>query len=215
MKTHCTPYQRHSRFVLRVLTTLFVVLFAVYLYLGLPKVKPVADRFHCESNLRELYHALERYISTHGDVPRDASGNASISRLGDPVVQRDIGIASSILRCPADNNPIGPSYLLYPALTIHHFGRDSAVVIACERMPHHPSSGHSGPTRVVLAGDGSTKLMTLPLKEQETWMRLFLSGDDRAARVRMVNGCRYEGTSARIELYTGGEEDRCQDTTPN
>lgn len=169
--------------------------------------RPAARRIQCTANLRTLYDALVKHVSLHGDVPRGKDSKASIDPLDNPKAQEEIGIDSSTLRCPADNNSSGPSYVLNPAMSAHDLGSNSATIIACDRLPHH----HHGPgaqksVTVVLIGDGTTVLMFLPLKEQEEWRRLFLSGDERACRVSMKDGSKGNWTSGDIMWYVGHEK---------
>ncbi len=169
-------------------------------------VRSAAKRTQCVDNLRVLYDALVTYASLEGDLPRDRDGRVSIDPLGDPNVQKDVGIDSSVLKCPADEDSAGPSYVLNPALSVHDLGRDSATVIACDRIPNHVRSGTPNSTRVVLIGDGSRVVMDIPLKEQEEWLRLFLSGDNRACTVSASNGTKGNWTSSGIMWYVGQEK---------
>ncbi len=146
-------------------------------------VRSAARRNQCETNLRTLYDALVRYVSLHGDVPRGKDGKASIDPLEDPKIQKEIGIESSVLRCPADSDAGKPSYMLNPALSVRDLGRDCATIVACDRLPNHIGARTHNSATVVLIGDGTTVVMDLPTKEQEEWRRLFLSGDKRAGSV--------------------------------
>lgn len=166
-------------------------------------VRSAARRAQCETNLRTLYDALAKYISLHGDVPCGKDGKASIDPLDDPKIQNELGISSSILRCPADNNSTEPSYVLNPTLSAHDLGRDSTTIIACDRLPNHLGADTHNPVTVVLIGDGATLLMDLPLKEQGEWRQLFLSGDKRACSVSMKEENR---TSSGAMWYVGKEK---------
>ncbi|WP_460182205.1 DUF1559 family PulG-like putative transporter [Thermopirellula anaerolimosa] len=149
--------------------------------------RSAARRVQCDSNLRTLYDALLKYVSLHGDVPRGKDGKASIDPLNDPKVQEELGIGPSTLRCPADKNPSGPFYVLNPALIASDLRDDSTTIVACDRTPNHV--GFMGnPLRLVLLGDGSRVCMYVPLKDQEEWLRLFLSGDKRACTVLRKEG---------------------------
>lgn len=170
---------------------------------GCCDVRPTARRAQCQTNLRTLYDALVKYVSLHGDVPRGKDRKVSIDPLDDPKIQKEVGIDSSTLRCPADNNSAGPSYVLNPALSVHDLRRDSATVIACDRLPNHLGACTHNSVTVVLIGDGTTVVMDLPLKEQEEWRRLFLSGDKRACSVSMKEGNR---TSSGAMWYVGEEK---------
>ena len=166
-------------------------------------VRSAAREAQCNTNLRTLYDALVKYVSLHGDVPRGKDGKASIDLLDDPKIQKEVGIDSSTLRCPADRNSSGPSYVLNPALSVHDLGRDSATIVACDRLPNHVGAYTHNRVTVVLIGDGATVRMDLPLKEQEEWRRLFLSGDKRACSVSMKEGNR---TSSGAMWWVGEEK---------
>lgn len=166
-------------------------------------VRSTAREAQCDSNLRTLYDALLKYVSLHGDVPRGKDGKASIDPLNDPKVQKEVGLGPSMLRCPADNDSSGPSYVLNPALTASDFGDDSTTIIACDRVPNHVGASTRNPVTVVLLGDGSRVRMDLPLKDQEEWRRLFLSGDKRACRVLLKEGNK---TSSGVMWYVGKEK---------
>jgi hypothetical protein len=168
---------------------------------GCCDARPAARRAQCQANLRTLYDALVKYVSLYGDVPRGNDGKASLDPLHDPTIQREVGIDSLALRCPADENSLSSSYLLNPALSVRDLGHDSATVIACDRLPNHPGSRNS--VAVVLIGDGATVVMDLPLKEQEEWRRLLLSGDKRACSVSMKDGSAHNWTSDGIRWYVG------------
>ena len=169
-------------------------------------VRSAAREDQCKTNLRTLYDALVKYVSIHGDVPRGNDGKASIDPLDDPKIQKEIGIDSSILRCPADNNSAGPSYVLNPALSVHDLGRDSATVIACDRLPNHLGASTHNPITVVLIGNGARVVMDLPLKEQESWRQLLLSGDKRACSISMKDESKGFWTNSDIMWYVGGEK---------
>ena len=169
-------------------------------------VRSAARRAQCTTNLRTLYDALLKYVSVHGDVPRAKDGKASIDPLDDPKIQEEVGIDPSTLRCPADNNSAGPSYVLNPALSVRDLARDSATVIACDRLPNHVGAYTHNPVTVVLIGDGATVPMDLPLKEQEEWRRLFLSGDERACHLSTKDGTEGNWTSSDIMWYVGQEK---------
>lgn len=171
-------------------------------------VRSAAREAQCKTNLRTLYGALVKYVSLHGDVPRGKDGEASIDPLDDPKVQEEVGIDSSTLRCPADNNSSEPSYVLNPALSVHDLGRDSAIIIACDRLPSHLGARTHNSVTVVLIGDGTTVVMDLPLKEQKDWRRLFLSGDKGACSVSMRDGSKENWTSSGVMWYVGREKGR-------
>lgn len=169
-------------------------------------VRSAAREAQCKSNLRTLYDALVKYVSLHGDVPRGKDGKASIEPLDDPKIQKEVGIDSSTLKCPADNNSAGPSYVLNPALSVHDLGTNSATIIACDCLPNHLGARTHNSVTVVLIGDGTTVVMDLPPKEQEDWRRLFLSGDKRACSVSMKDGSKGNWTSSGIMWYVGQEK---------
>lgn len=159
----------------------------------------------CRANLRTLYDGLKKHISLYGDVPRDKDGKASLIPLTEPEAQNAIGIDSSILKCPAERDSTGPSYLLNPALSTHDFGPDSATVIACDRVPNHRGGpGRNGAT-VVLIGNGTTVVITLPEDDQEAWRRLFLAGDERACRISKKDGSTEPWTDDDITWFVGQE----------
>jgi len=166
--------------------------------------RSAARRAQCQANMRMLYDALVKYVSLHGDVPRGNDGRASIDPLDDPKIRKEVGIDASTLRCPADTDSAGPSYLLNPAFSVHDLGSDSTTIIACDRRPNHPGL-HNSDT-VVLIGNGATVMMDLPLKEQEEWHRLFLSGDKRACSVSMKGGSKGNWISSDIMWYVGQEK---------
>jgi hypothetical protein len=168
--------------------------------------RPAAKRSQCQANLRMLYDALVKYVSLHGDLPRDKDGQVSIEPLGDLEVQKELGIDCSVLRCPADMNSAGPSYALNPALSVDDLQRDSATVVACDRIANHLGPHTQNNIRVVLIGDGSTLVMDLPLKEQEVWRRLFLTGDKLACTVSVRNGAKGSWASSDIMWYVGQEK---------
>jgi hypothetical protein len=153
-----------------------------------------------------LYDALGKYITLHGDLPRGKDGEVSIDPLGDPKVQEDVGIDSSVLKCPSDDNSAVSSYVLNPALSVHDLGRDSATVIACDRAPSHISPRTHNSVRVVLIGDGSRVVMDLPMKTQEEWLRLFLSGDKLACTVSARDAAKGNWISCGIMWYIGHEK---------
>jgi hypothetical protein len=173
---------------------------------GCSDARPAARRAQCQDNLRTLYDALVKHTSLYGDVPRGSDGKASIDPLDDPKIQKEVGIDSSTLRCPTDSSSTGPSYMLNRALSVHDLGRDSATVVACDRLPNHLGSRTGNRVAVVLIGDGSTVVMDLPAKEQDEWRRLFLSGDRRACTVSMQDGSKGNWTSSGIVWYVGQEE---------
>ena len=166
-------------------------------------MRSAAKRMQCEANLRKLYVGLESYISTHGDLPRCKDGRVSIDSLYDPRVRKEMGIDSSVLRCPADESSEKPSYVLNPALTIQDLGRHSSTIVACDRIPRHLGVQTHEYVRVVLLGDGSIVKMDLPQKEQEAWYRLFSSGNKRACTVTAKDGVKGHWTSSNIAWYVG------------
>jgi hypothetical protein len=156
--------------------------------------------------MRMLYDALVEYVSLHGDLPRGKDGQVSIEPLGDPEVRKEVGLDFSVLRCPADRNSARPSYVLNPALSVDDLRRHSATVVACDRAANHFGPDTHNRIRVVLIGDGSRVVMNLPLKEQEEWRRLFLSGDKLACTVSARDGAAGNWTSNRIMWYIGQEK---------
>ena len=155
--------------------------------------------------MRSFYAALLTYASLHGDLPCNDSGEVSIDPLTHAKTQREVGITSSTLICPADHHPAGPSYLLNPALSLSDFGRDSTTVVACDKPPNHSDtetgvSYHSDGTgfSLILIGDGTVRQMALPLKDRERWLRLFLAGDKRASNYP-EDGNWYLGTEGAKE----------------
>ena len=169
-------------------------------------VRSAGREAECRQNLQTLYDGLRKHISLYGDVPRDKDGKASIVPLTDPQIQNAIGIDSSILKCPAERNSTGPSYLLNPTLSTHDLGPDSAAVIACDRAPNHRGGpGHGGAT-VVLIGNGTTVVMTLPEDDQEAWRRLFLAGDERACRISKKDGSTRHWASVDVSWFVGQDK---------
>lgn len=200
---HWTP--KAFPVVIGIMALSFVVALGAFLLDNVAMVKPTAERARCQANLGTLYKALVQYVSLHNDVPRGRDGNVSIDPLSNPKIQKDVGIDSSTLRCPADNNATGSSYVLNPAMSVHDLRRDSTTVIACDRLPNHLGEGTHNGRAVVLIGDGTTVMMDLPLKEQEDWRRLFLSGDKRAGSVSMKDGSKGNWTSSGVIWYVGSE----------
>jgi hypothetical protein len=172
---------------------------------GCCDARPTARRAQCETNLRTLYDALVKYVSLHKDVPRGNDGKASMDPLDEPSIQKELGIDSSMLRCPADKDSKGPSYLVNPALSVHDLAPDSTTIIACDRLPNHLGAHTHNSLTVVLIGDGAVVVMDLPLEEQEEWRRLFLSGDKRACSVSTKDGSKGHWTSSGIMWYIGEE----------
>ena len=147
-------------------------------------VRPVARRTACEANLKKIGAALEKYVATHGNLPRNNKGQISIiDALNDPKIQKEVGTDSSVLRCSEDENFNGSSYMFNPALTVSDFAPDSTTVVACDKQPRHPGfSPAESPASVILLGNGAVRIMYLPTKERERSTRLFLSGDKRASK---------------------------------
>lgn len=171
---------------------------------GCSDARLAGRRAKCEANLHALYDALEKYVKLHGDVPRAKDGRASIDLLDDARTQKELGIDPSILRCPADKNPVGSSYLLNPALSAGDLGHDSATIVACDRVPDHVGVRTGNGVTVILTGNGDTVLMDLPIEEQEDWRRLFLSGDKRASKLSMKDGSKpTNGTTSGVMWYVG------------
>ncbi len=146
----------------------------------------------CVSNLSKLYEAIETFVRIHGDLPRDSNGQVSIDILRDEKTQREVGLDSSVLRCPADVLGSGPSYLLNPRLRASELRSGSTTIVACDKPSNHVGVIDSANFSMVLMGDGSVRLMALPLKVRERWCRSFLAGDDRAANAPDV-GSWYTG----------------------
>ena len=169
-------------------------------------VRSVARCAQCQNNLRTLYDALVTYVSLHGDLPRGKDGQVSIDPLVDPKVQKEVGIDAAMLTCPADMSSTGPSYMINPNLTVEDLSDKSATVVACDRLPNHSEALSDNDIRLVLIGDGSIVTMNLPLKQQEEWGRLFLSGDKCACTVSARDGSRGNWTSADVMWYVGGEK---------
>ncbi len=172
---------------------------------GCGDVRSAAKTFQCEDNMRMLYDALVKYVSLHGDLPRGKDGKVSIEPLGDPEVQKEVGLDSSTLKCPADRNSAKLSHVLNPALSVDDLHRQSATVVACDRAANHFGPHTQNKIRVVLIGDGSRVVMGLPLKQQEEWLRLFLAGDKLACTVTASGGAAGNWTSSRIMWYVGHE----------
>jgi hypothetical protein len=172
---------------------------------GCCDARPSARQAQCKENLRTIYGALMKYVSFHGDVPRDKEGKASMVPLDDPSIQKELGIDSSTLRCPADEDPVGPSYLLNPVLSADDLGSDSTTIIACDRIPNHLGTLTQNSLTVVLLGNGFIVVMDLPLEEQGEWRQLFLSGDKRACNVSTRDGSKGHWTSSNIMWYIGEE----------
>jgi hypothetical protein len=147
-------------------------------------VRPVARRTACEANLKKIGAALEQYVATHGNLPRNSKGQVSIvDALNDPEIQKEVGTDSSVLQCSEDVSPNGSSYMFNPALTVSDIASDSTTVVACDKQPRHPGfSPADSPASVMLLGNGAVRIMHLPTKERERWSRLFLSGDKRASK---------------------------------
>jgi hypothetical protein len=160
-------------------------------------VRPTARREQCRQNLQKLYAALRKYVSLHNNLPRDGKGKVSIDALADPEIQTELGIDPSEMRCPTDHDATGPSYILNPTLSVADLKDGSATVVACDARANHPGlcDQHDCPASNVLVADGSTRVMALPPKEREQWLRLFLSGDKRASK------CPEDG-----DWFTGAEK---------
>ena len=169
-------------------------------------VRSAAREAQCVKNMEALYDALTRYVSLHGDVPRGKDGKTSIDPLDDAKIQKELSISSSILRCPADRSPMWPSYMLNPALAVHDMGDDSLTIMACDRTPNHIGVRTHNPVTVVLLGNGCRVLMDLPLKEQDEWRRLFLSGDKRACTAAIKRGLKGHWANSDVMWYVGKEK---------
>jgi hypothetical protein len=170
---------------------------------GCGDVRSAAREGKCEEDLRTLGDALVKYVSLYGDVPRGKDGKASIIPLTEPKIQNAIGIDSSTLKCPADRNSTGPSYVLNPALSVHDFGPQSTTVIACEHAPNHRRAHVQNAVTVVLIGSRATVEMTLPEEDQEAWRRLFLSGDKRACHISLKDGSTGHWSDDDITWFVG------------
>ena len=146
-------------------------------------VRPHANRAACQENLKSIGAALTKYVAAHNELPRSSSGETSLTvAMQDPQVQMELGVDSTLLKCPGDASPAGMSYVFNPALTAADFACDSAVVVACDRQPLHPglSGPAESPVSVILLGNGAVATMYLPENEREQWIRLFAVGDKRA-----------------------------------
>jgi hypothetical protein len=158
-------------------------------------VRPHARRADCQANLKRIGAALIDYVQRHGQLPHGRNGDASlVDVLQDPQVQKELGISSKVLQCPADTSPVRSSYMFNPTLTANDFRSDSTTVVACDRQPFHPnpSCPADSPASVILLGSGAVTTVYLPPKARDRWATLFLEGDPRA--------CTY---SADGNLYTG------------
>lgn len=169
---------------------------------GFSDVRATARTTQCERNLRMVHDALLKYVSLRGDMPRDSDGTVSIRPLENPQMQRQLGIDSPILRCPADTTQVGSSYLLNPHMSVDDLGPNSTTIVACDNLPNHPRPFPGDNARTVLIGDGAVVLMDLPKEAQEDWLALFLSGDKRASHVSMEDGS-HRWTQVGIKWYTG------------
>src|SRR5689334_5863986 len=90
---------------------------------SLGTARPAIERNACKANLKRLYAALQNYIASTGELPRDLNGNLEFDRLINATIDGAERLSQSTLRCPKAD----VEYLVNPRLRKDDLRSDSSA----------------------------------------------------------------------------------------
>jgi len=136
-------------------------------------VTPTVERVRCEEQCKAIWHAIERYVGEHGDVPRDEAGNFCLERLGLP---------STALVCPSSHR----RYLVLRTLNVQILesrrAAEDAVPIVFDAPGSHPWSGDVD-FPVVLFSDGRVRAWPCTREDYRRWAQKYLKEGINSGRL--------------------------------
>ncbi len=152
----------------------FIAVCLLFVRIECPNVRDAADRYHCQRNMTAIWTLLIEFVEENGDIPRNDSGEFSLSALSAPPV---------LLSCPSSGQP----YLVFPFLEpdqIDPVGASNSVVpILFDAAHAHVTNVSEGSMLpMLLLSNGRVITWPSTVDEYRKWTQAYSSGSTAEGR---------------------------------